>query len=130
MNISKLIAATVFCASFAAIAADRHDHDHGHEHVAIHGGVVVEVKDIELELVAQPDLMQLHLRDHGKPVDVANGSAKLTILSGAEKQVVELSPAGEKLEAKGGYKVGAGTKLVAIVNLPGKPSLTARFALK
>ena len=128
MNISKLIAATVFCASFSAIAADKHDHCH--EHLSLHGGMVVEVKDIDLELVAQPDLIQLHLRDHGKPVDVANGSAKLTILSGADKQEVELVPANDRLEARGAFKVGAGSKLVAVVTVPGKPTLTARFALK
>ncbi|TVO59702.1 MULTISPECIES: hypothetical protein [Denitromonas] len=128
MKISKLIVAVALCASFSAIAAGKHDH--GHEHEALHGGVVTEVKDVDLELVAQPDLIQLHLRDHGKPVDVANGSGKLTILSGAEKQEVELKPAGEKLEARGAFKVGAGTKLVAVVTVPGKPTLTARFALK
>lgn len=85
---------------------------------------------MDLELVAKPDLLQLHLRDNGKPVDVINGSAKLTLLSGTDKQEVELKPAGDRLEAKGSFKIGAGTKLVAIVNLPGKPSTTARFTLK
>jgi len=105
-------------------------HDHAHEHESMHGGVVVEVKDLDLELVAKPEVIQLHLRDHGKPVDVANGSAKLTLLSGANKQDVELKPSGDRLEAKGSFKVGAGTKLVAVVTLPGKPSTTARFTLK
>ena len=96
----------------------------------MHGGVVVEVKDLDLELVAKPNVIQLHLRDHGKSLDVANGSAKLTLLSGADKQDIELKPAGDRLEAKGSFKVSAGTKLVAVVTLPGKPSTTARFTLK
>lgn len=111
-----------------AFAADKHAH--AHEHESMHGGLVVEVKDVDLELVAKPDVIQLHLRDHGKPVDVTNGSAKLTLLSGTDKQEVELKPAGDRLEAKGSFKVGAGTKLVAVVTLPGKPSTTARFTLK
>ncbi|WP_246262282.1 hypothetical protein [Aromatoleum evansii] len=85
---------------------------------------------MDLELVAKHDLIQLHLRDHGKPADVTNGGAKLTLLAGADKQEVELKPAGDRLEAKGNFKVGAGTKLVAVVTLPGKPTTTARFTLK
>lgn len=128
MKLSNLLTVVTLIAGAPAFAADKHDH--AHEHTALHGGVVVEVKDIDLELVATPELIQLHLRDHGKPVDVSKGSAKLTVLSGTEKQEVELKPAGDKLEARGNFKVGAGTKLVAVVTLPGKPSTTARFVLK
>ena len=45
------------------------------------------------------------------------------------KQEVELKPVGDKLEAKGSFKVPAGTKVVAVVSLAGKSS-TARFVLK
>jgi hypothetical protein len=128
MKLSKLIATASLIVAAPAFAAGNHDHAHDHE--ALHGGVVVEVKDVDLELVAKPELIQLHLRDHGKPVDVAGGSAKLTLLSGTDKQEVELKPAGDKLEARGSFKIGAGTKLVAVVTLPGKPSTTARFTLK
>lgn len=124
MKLAKCIVVATLVAGVTAFAADKHDHE------AMHGGVVVEVKNVDLELVAKPDLVQLHLREGGKPVDVANGSAKLTLLSGSEKQEVELKPAGEKFEAIGSFKVGAGTKLVAVVTLPGKPSTTARFTLK
>nr|MDP2192466.1 hypothetical protein [Rhodoferax sp.] len=125
MKLVQLIAALVLAATGAAFAAE----DHGHETKPLHGGVVVVVKDVEFELVAKPDSLQLHLRDHGKPVDVSKASAKLTLLAGTEKQEVELKPAGEKLEAKGNFKVAAKTKVVAIVSLAGKSS-TARFVLK
>lgn len=128
MKLVKLFATAALAAAIPAFAADKHDHDHGHE--ARHGGVVVEVKDVDLELVATPDRIQLYVRDHGKPVDVSGGDAKVTLLSKAGKQEVELAPAGDKLEAKGAFKVGAGSKLVAVVRLPGKSSTTARFALK
>jgi hypothetical protein len=49
--------------------------------------------------------------------------------SGAEKQEVELKPTGDKLEAKGSFKVTPGTKVVAQVNLASKAA-TARFVLK
>ena len=41
---------------------------------------MVEVKDLDLELVAKPEVIQLHLRDHGKPVDVAKALAQKNYL--------------------------------------------------
>jgi hypothetical protein len=110
-------------AGSAFAAGDKHDHK------PLHGGVVVEVKDMDYELVAKPTVIQLHLRDHGKAADLSKATAKLTLLTGTEKQEVELKPAGDKLEATGSFKVGPGTKAVAIVTVAGKPS-TARFTLK
>ncbi len=114
-------------ASTAFAAGDKHDH--AHEHKPLHGGVVVEIKDIDYELVAKPTVIQLHLRDHGKPADVSKATAKVTLLSGTEKQEVELKPAGDKLEATGSFKVGAGTKAVAVVSVAGKAA-TVRFSIK
>lgn len=119
------IALAVAGSTFAA--GDKHDH--GHEHKPMHGGIVVEVKDMDYELVAKPTVIQLYLRDHGKPADVAKASAKLTLLTGTERQEVELKPAGDKLEATGSFKVGPGTKAVAVVTVGGKPA-TARFTVK
>ena len=127
MKFRQLIAAFALATTGATFAAD--NHAHGHEHKPLHGGLVVEVKDMDYELVAKPDSLQLHLRDHGKAVDVSKVTAKLTLLSGTEKQQVELKPAGDKLEAKGSFKVAAGTKVVAVVLTTGKYS-TARFVLK
>ncbi len=124
MKTSILLAAIALTLSGTAFAAgDKHDHK------PLHGGVVVEVKDMDYELVAKPTVIQLHLRDHGKAADLSKATAKLTLLTGAEKQEVELKPAGDKLEATGSFKVGPGTKAVAIVTVAGKPS-TARFTLK
>jgi hypothetical protein len=120
-SITLALAATAFAAS------DKHDH--AHEHKPLHGGVVVEVKDIDYELVAKPTIIQLYLRDHGKPADVSKASAKLTLLSGKEKQEVELKPVVDKLEASGTFKVGPGTKAVAVVTVAGKPA-TVRFTMK
>ena len=102
---------------------------HGHEHKPLHGGVVVEVKDLEFELVAKPDTIRLHVRDHGKPADVSKASAKLTLLTGTEKQEVELKSAGDKLEATGSCKAGPGTRAVAVGTCGGAPA-PARFSLK
>lgn len=75
----KLISTTfglMLMASGTVFAADKHDH--GHEDKPMHGGLVAEVKDMDYELVAKPDVLQLYLRDHGKPVDVSKTTAKVT----------------------------------------------------
>ena len=118
---------TLALAGSAFAAGDKHDH--AHEHKPLHGDVVVEVKDMDYELVAKPTVIQLYLRDHGKPAGVSNASAKLTLLTGTEKLEVELKPVGDKLEATGSFKVGPGTKAVAVVTVAGKPA-TARFTVK
>lgn len=104
-------------------------HDHAHEHAALHGGTVVEAKDMDFELVAKPDSLHLYVRDHGKPVDVTQASAKLTLLTGGVKQETLLKPSGDKLEAVGQFKV-SGAKAVALVEIPGKPAVSVRFVLR
>ncbi|HJY07077.1 MAG TPA: hypothetical protein VJ323_12240 [Bryobacteraceae bacterium] len=96
---------------------------------AQHGGVVAAANELEYELVARSDLLQLYIRDHGKPVDVSKASAKVTLLSGDAKKDVELRPTADKLEATGTFDASPGTKAVAVINLSGK-LLTARFTLK
>ncbi|HMS06290.1 hypothetical protein B9Z44_05855 [Limnohabitans curvus] len=126
----KLISTTfalMLMASGVVFAADKHDH--GHEDKPLHGGLVTEIKDMDYELVAKPDVLQLYVRDHGKPVDVSRATAKITLLSGSDKQEIDLKPSGDKLEAKGSFKVAPGTKVVAQVNLASKAA-TARFVLK
>jgi hypothetical protein len=110
-----------------ALAAGDHKHD---DHAPRHGGVVAPGKEADFELVARPDALQLYMSDHGKPMDPSRAAAKLTLLAGAEKTEVELKPAGDKLEAKGSFKVAAGTKAVAVVTNAGKTLGTARFTLK
>ncbi len=121
MKFSHIFAALALVAAGAAFA--------GGDHTPIHGGIFAAGKAMDFELVAKPDVLQLYLRDHGKPMDASKAKAKLTLLVGTEKQEVELQSVGDKLEAKGSFKVPAGTKVVAVVALAGKSS-TARFVLK
>ncbi|UDF37839.1 UNVERIFIED_ORG: hypothetical protein LHJ69_24040 (plasmid) [Shinella sp. XGS7] len=123
-----LLASAILAIGTSAFAADKHDH--GHEHKPLHGGVVVEASDMDFELVAKADQISLYVRDHGKTATVQGGTAKLTLLNGSEKSEVQLAPAGDKLEAKGSFKVGAGTKAVATITLAGKKPVNVRFALK
>ena len=128
-NFQPCMAALLLAFSGFASAAGEH-HKNGDDHKPLHGGVVTATPALDYELVAKPTLIQLYLRDHGKPADVTKANAKLTLLVGAEKQEIELKPVGDKLEAAGSFKVGPGTKAVVVLTRAGKPASTARFALK
>jgi hypothetical protein len=123
-----IVTTALFALVGTAFAAGDHGHEHAHK--PQHGGIVVETKQLDQELVAKPTVIQLYLSDHGKPVDISKASAKLTLLAGAEKQEVELKPAGDKLEATGNFKVDAGTRAVVVVTGAGKSPSTARFVLQ
>ena len=127
-QLSYSLAALALALAGSAFAADDH-HRAGDDHKPMHGGVVTATKLMDYELVAKPTVIQLYLRDHGKAANMSKASAKVTLLTGTEKQEVELKPAGDKLEATGSFKVGPGTKAVAVVNVAGRPS-TARFSLR
>lgn len=100
------------------------------DHTPKHGGVVVETKAGDLELVAKPELIVIHVSDHGKPMKLSSASGKVTVFNGNDKTEAPLALAGDKLEAKGRFTVGAGTKVLADVALNGKPAVAVRFTLK
>lgn len=139
-QLKSLVAiAAAACLSTSSFAADDHkghDHDekksadHAHVTKAQFGGVVSVVKDVNYELVATADSLTLYVTDHGKAVDLKGASAKVMLLSAADKSDASLVPAGDKFEAKGSFRVGAGTKAVATVTLPNKPVVTVKFTLK
>ena len=107
------------------------DHTNSHDHQPLHGGIVVEAHDMDYELIAKADTITLHLRDHGKPAKTDGVSAKLTLLNGTEKSEAVLASVGEgKLEAQGRFKIAPGTKVVAMVTMPGKKAANVRFVVK
>ena len=61
---------------------------------------------------------------------LTSATGKVTVFNGNEKAEAALSLVGDKLEAKGTFKVAAGTKVLAEVSLNGKPAVSARFTLK
>ena len=124
-KVRTLLLASLLTFSIASATAGS-----GHDLKPKFGGVVVETKAGDVEIVAKPDSIQIHITDHGKVVKLEGAKAKVTLLNGAEKSEVTLSPAGDKLEAKGTFKVAKGTKGVALVTLAGKPATTARFEIK
>ena len=100
----------------------------GHELKPMHGGIIVEAKDIDVELVAKADSLSLYLTDHGKPIPIDGGTAKLTVLIGSEKKDFELLPNGGKLEVKGNFAIPKGAKAIAVIKIKSKV-ITARFNL-
>ena len=100
------------------------------DHAPKHGGVVVETKAGDLELVAKPELIVIHVTDHGKPMKLSSASGKVTVFNGNDKTEAPLALIGDKLEAKGSFKLGAGTKVLADLTVNGKPAVAARFTLK
>lgn len=121
---SALLASLMAVSNISVMAAGEHDHG------AKFGGVVVETKAGDMEIVAKPDSIQIYITDHGKPMKLDGAKAKVTLLNGTEKTETELAMAGDKLEAKGAFKVAKGTKGVAVVTLANKPPVTARFTVK
>jgi hypothetical protein len=119
------IAAALALALLAAPAAA-----HGPEN-PMYGGIVQKVSDLHFELVPHPGGAWLYVADHGKPVDSARLSGKLTVLNGTEKSEGALKPAGgNKLEAAG-LRIAPGARVVALVTgtAANKP-LTIRFSVK
>ncbi len=100
------------------------------DHVARHGGIIVPGKVVDLEIVARPDSLQVHVSDHGKPIKVDGAKGKVTLLNGSEKTAVDLVAAGDRLQANGTFRVQKGTKGIASVTLAGKPAVVGRFEVK
>lgn len=120
--LSLLLAATL---SAPALAAGEHDH------APRHGGIVVEAAHLDWELVAKPDRLQLHVRDHGKVLSTAGASGKLTLLSGKQRAEAALTPVGtDRLEAAAPFALAAGTKVVATVTLANRKTANMRFTLR
>ncbi len=117
--------AITLAVSLSGYAQDKHG-----EHTPKNGGVVVETKAGDLELVAKPDSILIYVGDHGKPMKLTSASGKVTVFNGTAKTEAPLALAGDKLEAKGSFKAGPGVKVLAEVALNGKPAVSARFTLK
>ena len=119
----QLISALTIMISSTVYAAESHQHE------PMFGGVVSVVKDINYELIVKPDSISLYVIDHGKVVNVSKASAKLTLLSGAEKQEVTLKPEGEQLQVTGKFKT-TDIKVVALVSGVGQSPVAVRFVIK
>jgi len=124
-----LISVLAIALSGATFAAEKSAHAHNDK--PLHGGQVVEVNDMDFELVSTAEAIALYVRDHGKPVSLLGATAKLTMLSGSEKTELTLTAGADgKLQASQTKKLAAGTKVVAVVSVPGRKATNVRFVAK
>ena len=129
MNRTIAVIASAFALS--AFAQSKDAHKHGDEHKPKFGGLVKEVKEIQYELVAKPDVIIVYVEDHGKKVDTKGASGKVTLRHGSDRSEGTLAPAGDnKLEAKGKFNVAPGTTAIVAVKRAGQAEETVRFTLK
>jgi hypothetical protein len=97
----------------------------------MYGGVTADAEVFQVELVLKGDQATLHVTEHGAPVETTNAKGKLTVLSGKDKEEVALTPNGyQSLGANLKARPAKGAKAVAVIEVPGKGSGTARFMLK
>ena len=90
-----------------------------------------EVKNITYELVARPDGLTLHVRDHDKPVSTQGAQGEAVIYAGSDKTEATLEPAGEnRMVAKGNFRTGVGVRAVLTVTLSGQAPVKVNFKLK
>lgn len=114
-----------------AAGADAHGKAGGHDVKPQYGGAVVEVQEVAYELVLKPDGAVIYVSDHGKPLATQGAKATLTLLTGAQKVDVALTPAGtNELRGAADLKAMSGAKAVAMVTLAGKKPVTVRFSTK
>ena len=104
-----LISVLAIALSGATFAAEKSPHAHNDK--PLHGGQVVEVNDMDFELVSTAGSIALYVRDHGKPVNLQGTTAKLTMLSGAEKSELTLTAGADgKLPGRADEEAGCGHK--------------------
>ena len=95
------------------------------------GGVTAEADLFQVELVFKGSQAMLYLTEHGAPVESTGASGKLIVLSGKDKEEVELTPNGyQTLGAKLKAKPAKGAKVVATITVPSRGTGNARFTLK
>ena len=78
-------------------------------------GRLIDIASIRMAeaLIAKADSIVIHVSDHGKAMKLTSATGKVTVFNGNDKTEAPLALIGDKLEAKGSFKVGAGTKVLA-----------------
>lgn len=126
MKPQSLFSSLLLAAALAAPAAALAHAEHGHPQ---YGGIVAEAGEAQLELLAKDGKVAVYVTNHGAPVAVQGGKARLTVLEAGAKRELKLAPAGDnRLETAAALKPGA--KVVAVVELPGRKPLQGRFEVQ
>ena len=121
----KLFTATVLALAAAGFNA-AHAHSGGEPK---HGGVVQAASELSFELVGTPEGAVIYVEDHGKPMPLTGVTGRLTVLNGSDRTEADLTPAGDRLEARG-VKLASGSKVVAALRTAKQKAITVRFTVK
>ena len=105
-----------------------------HEANGPHGGLMTDAGPYHVELIAKENQLRVYVfDDKTSPVQTKGASATATVLVGQEKHTVTLKPGtpgtdDNLLVGQFGVNAGSGLRIVVLIQLPGKPSIVARFA--
>lgn len=96
-----------------------------------HGGQIVEVGDLHVELVLKSGQVTVFVSDHGRPIGLSGGSGRLIVVGkdGRKEVALSVNPQGDALEAKLPPTVKAGDKGVVVISLSGRKPIQARFVM-
>lgn len=98
---------------------------------AQYGGVVQTASDLQFELVSKDGKTSVYVNDHDANKPVAGAKGKLTVLAGAQKKEIALTPGpGNELIAAEPVALPSGTKAVATVTFADGKTITVRFAIR
>jgi hypothetical protein len=105
-----------------------------HQGTGPHGGPVTDAGPYYVELIAKENQLRVFVFDDktDSPVETREASATATVLAGQDKQTVTLQPGpsgadGNVMVGQFGMNADAGLRIVVLIQLPGKPSIVARF---
>jgi hypothetical protein len=130
------VAASAPAAALTAAPARTRFHDPaprtgpgGSTHGARHGGLVLSDQGVDVELDAQPEQLDLWLREADKDVDLTGATGHITLLNGVDITDAYLDPSQDKqrLTIRGEYKLVHGTRIVVRVTLADKRRLNLRY---
>ncbi|MBI1774043.1 MAG: hypothetical protein HYR63_01725 [Proteobacteria bacterium] len=107
-----------------------------HEHAGPHGGQAVDAGPYFVEFLAQNGQIMVFVYNDAteKPESMKAAKGTATVLLGQQREVAQLQPDpsekdGHLLSGKIGLTPGPGMRVVVQLQIPGKPSIVARFAL-
>jgi hypothetical protein len=124
----KILAACLLLAWPATVLA--------HEGPGPHGGPTTDAGDYYMELVIKETQLQVFLFEQkgDAPVGTKEAKGRATVLVGQEKATIVLEPGasdgdGNMMVGKVGVNAGAGSRIVVVIEFPGKPAAVGRWAI-
>ena len=107
-----------------------------HEGPGPHGGPTTDAGDYYMELVVNENQLRVFLFEQkgDAPVGIKEAKGRATVLVGQEKATIALEPGksdgdGNMMVGQIGLTAGAGSRIVVVIEFPGKPAAVGRWAI-